>query len=294
MSAAGAASAQTKMVIGYQPTVDVVPLFVAQEEGYFKKHGLDVELQAGSGAIQVAGVVADSLQIGNPTITQVLQAVDNGLDLQIVAGDNFMSAAAEEFAVVIRNGAGIEAPRDYAGKKVGTNTIGAFLHVIFVEWLKKNGVDPRRVPVVEVPFPQMNDVMRQGQVDAVLSVQPFVGRMVQAGTGRAVTDFLNDFPQGMPVALFVAKRSYVAANLQAVQGLRAALGEAIAFMDSKPDQARAYTLQYLKMPPAVLDAMKRPDLRVKIDPERVEDWVKIMMSQDLVKNPIDVKQLLVQ
>ncbi|MGD0025884.1 MAG: ABC transporter substrate-binding protein, partial [Xanthobacteraceae bacterium] len=109
-SAAGTASAQTKMLIGYQPTIDVVPLFVAKEEGYFNKHGLDVELQAGSGTIQVAGVIADSLQIGNPTIPQVLQAVDNGLDLQIVAGDNFMSAAADEFAIVIRNGAAINAP----------------------------------------------------------------------------------------------------------------------------------------------------------------------------------------
>jgi NitT/TauT family transport system substrate-binding protein len=292
--AAGTASAQTKMVIGYQPTIDVVPLFVAKEEGYFKKHGLDVKLQAGSGAIQVAGVIADSLQIGNPTIPQVLQAVDNGLDLQIVAGGNFMSATADEFAIVIRNGAAINAPQDYVGKRVGVNTINAFLHVIFVEWLKKNGVDPKRVVFVEVPFPQANDVMRQGEIDADVSVQPFVGRMVQANTGRAVTDFVNDFPQGMPVVLYAAKRSYVSANLQAVQGFRAALGEGIEFMKSKPEQTRAYTLKYLKMPPKVLAAMKTPDLRVKIDPQRVDDWLKIMMSQNLVKGPIDLKQLLLQ
>ncbi|MGD0024257.1 MAG: hypothetical protein ABSC37_06455, partial [Xanthobacteraceae bacterium] len=113
-------------------------------------------------------------------------------------------------------------------------------------------------------------------------------------TGHAVSDFLNDFPQGMPVALYVAKRSYVSANLQAVQGFRAALGEAIEFMNSKPEQTRAYALKYLNMPPQVLAAMKMPDLRVKIDPERVDDWVKIMMSQNLVKGPIDLKQLLLQ
>jgi NitT/TauT family transport system substrate-binding protein len=291
---AGLSNAQTKMVVGYQPTIDVVPLFIAKEEGFFAKNGLDVELQAGSGAIQVAGIIADSLHIGNPTIPQVLQAVDNGLDLQIIAGGNFMSAAAEEFAVVVRNGAAINAPQDYAGKKVGVNTINAFLHVIFVEWLKKNKVDPKLVTFVEVPFPQMNDVMKQGQIDAVVTVQPFIGRMVQANTGRAITDFVKEFPQGMPVVLYAAKRAWIAANPNAVRGFRAALGEGIAFMNSKPEPTRVHTLKYLKMPPEVLAMMKKPDLRVKVESDRVEDWVKIMTSQNLVKGKIDLKQLILQ
>ena len=289
-----ASTAQTKITIGYQPTIDVVPLFVAKEQGFFAKHGLDAQLQAGSGAIQVAGVISDSLQIGNPTIPQVLQAVDNGLDLQIIAGGNFMSAAAEEFAVVVRAGVAIDTPKDFADKKVGVNTINAFLHVIFVEWLKKNGVDPKRVTYVEVPFPQMNDVMRQGQIDATVTVEPFIGRMVQANTGRAITDFVKEFPQGMPVVLYAAKRTWVVANSDAVRGFRAALSEGISFTNDNPEPARAITLNYLKMPPEVLAAMKKPDLRVKVDPERVADWMEIMKSQGLVKGTIDLRQIVLE
>ena len=291
---AAPAAAQTKLVVGYQPTVDLMPAFVAKEEGFFAKHGLDVELKAGTGNIQVAGVIADSLHIGNPTMPQVLQAVDNGLDLQIIAGGNFMSAAAEQFAVVIRTSAAIDKPQDYVGKKVGVNTVGAFLHVLFVEWLIKKGVDPKQVRYVEVPFPQMQDVMRQGHVDAVVVVEPFIGRLVQANLGRANPEFVGDFPEGMPVVVYAAKRSWIAANAKTVEAFRAALAEGIAFVNVNLPQTRVHTLKYLKMPPEVLAAMKKPDLRVKIDLDRIADWTKIMKSQNLVKGTIDPKQLILQ
>jgi NitT/TauT family transport system substrate-binding protein len=286
--------AQTKLAVGFQPTPDVTPAFVAQEEGFFAKRGLDVDLVLGSGAIQVAGVISDSLQIGNPTIPQVMQAVDNGLDLQIVSGGNFMSADARQFAVVVRTGAAIDKPADYAGKKVGVNTIGAFLHVLFVEWLTKKGVDPKQVTFVEVGFPQMNDVMRQGQIDAVVAVDPFVSRLVQAGTGRADFDFVKEFPQGMPVVVYVAKRTWVAANRATVQGFREAMADGIAFMDKDAEKTRVDVLKYLKIPPEVLASLKKPDLRIKIEPDRLADWVKIMKSQGLVKGTIDLAQLVAQ
>src|SRR6185369_10017413 len=105
------------------------------------------------------------------------------------------------FAVVVRAGMGAK-PEDFVGKKVGVSTIGAFLHVLFVEWLNKNGVDARIVIFVEIPFPQMPDVMKAGNVDAVITVEPFVARMVGSGLGTASPSFVHDFPPGLPVATF--------------------------------------------------------------------------------------------
>ncbi len=70
-------------------------------------------------------------------------------------------------------------PQDLVGKKVGVPGLNAFLHVMFREWIKANGVDPKQVQFVETPFPQMNEIMKAGNVDAVVAAEPF-----QAGSSR--------------------------------------------------------------------------------------------------------------
>lgn len=286
------AVAETPITIGFQPTMDVMPAFIAKEQGMFARHGIDATLTGGSGAIQVSGVVAKSLQIGNPTVPQVLQAIDSGLDLVIIAGANLMSAEAAEFAMVVRKGAGLREAKDFAGHRVAVNTVGAFLHVLFVQWLKNHGTDPQLVTFVEVPFPQMSDVLRQGTVDAVISVEPFVGRMVSADVGTSEDGFVRDFPKGMPVAVYAAERGWAEAHRAEVEGFRLAMGEAIASLAQNPKQAQADTLKYLKLPAEVLAHATLPDLAVGIPQAGLAQWIAIMEGQKLVTGKLDASRIL--
>ncbi len=147
------AHAQTKVIVGYTATMDVAPLFVAVEKGYFQKRGLDVTPQLMTvNSIIPPAMVSDSIQIGLPTATTFLQAVDNGLDLTVVSGLNFTRKNDINFGIVVRNGANISKPQDFVGKKVGVPGLNAFLHVMFREWLRTNGVDPKQVQFVETAF----------------------------------------------------------------------------------------------------------------------------------------------
>ena len=136
---------QTKIIVGYTATMDVAPLFVAVEKGYFQKRGIEVtpQLMTVNSVIPPA-LVSDSIQIGMPTATTFLQAVDNGLDLTVVSGLNFTRKNDINFGIVVRNGANITKAQDFVGKKVGVPGLNAFLHVMFREWLRANGVDPKR------------------------------------------------------------------------------------------------------------------------------------------------------
>ncbi len=71
--------------------------------------------------------VSDSIQIGMPTTTTFLQAVDGGLDLVAVAGLNFTRKKDVDFGVVTRNGVNITKPQDLIGKKVGVPGLNTFL-----------------------------------------------------------------------------------------------------------------------------------------------------------------------
>ena len=76
----GAAHAQTAINIGCTATTDCASAAVALEEGIFEKNGLDVTMTLiGLNSNIPAALLSDSVQIGGPTPSVFLQAVDDGL-----------------------------------------------------------------------------------------------------------------------------------------------------------------------------------------------------------------------
>ena len=122
------AQTTTKIVLGYTAVTDFASAFVAAEQGFFKKRNLDVELKfIPLNSTIPAALQSDSLQIGGPTPSVFLQAVDGGLDLVVVAGAGVTSQSITGFGVVARSGSNIKTPQDFVGKKVGVPGLGAFL-----------------------------------------------------------------------------------------------------------------------------------------------------------------------
>src|SRR5712692_10423227 len=125
--AAGPGHAQTKIQIGCTATSDCASAMVAVDEGIFKKHGLDAEMTPiGINSNIPAAILSNSIQIGGPTSTVVLQAVDGGLDLVAVAGASVMNPTSNgNITAFVRNGITIKEPKDFVGKKVGAPGLGA-------------------------------------------------------------------------------------------------------------------------------------------------------------------------
>jgi NitT/TauT family transport system substrate-binding protein len=203
MSFASAANAQTRIQIGCTATTDCASAMIAVDEGIFKKHGLDAEMiLIGINSNIPAAILSNSIQIGGPTSTVFLQAVDGGLDLVAVAGATIMNPVSNaNITAFVRNGLTIKEPKDFVGKKVGAPGLGAFLHVLFVKWLVENGVDPKSVNFVEVTFPTMADIIKSGGVDVVLAAEPFISRMTNAGLGTVGARYAAELNRTAPVIL---------------------------------------------------------------------------------------------
>src|SRR5258706_3724564 len=86
ISCAAPAIAQTKIVLGYTPANAFMPAFVAKDQGFFAKRGLDVSLQTVPQGSTIAGAMAGgSVQAGTLTPPAFLLAVEGGIDAQIVS-----------------------------------------------------------------------------------------------------------------------------------------------------------------------------------------------------------------
>src|SRR5215204_5131236 len=72
--------------VGVIPIVDVAPIYLGVEQGFFEEQGLEVELVPGSGgAAAVPGVVSGDYDFSFGNVTSILLASSEGLPLRIVA-----------------------------------------------------------------------------------------------------------------------------------------------------------------------------------------------------------------
>ena len=293
--AAVRAQASTKIVFGFTAVVDFASLFVAVEEGFFKTRNLEVEPKfIPLNSTIPAALQSDSLQVGGPTPSVFLQAVEGGLDLVALSGGGLTSKTITGFGLVARAGSGIRTAQDCVGKKVGVPGLGAFLHVTFRAWLKNNGVDYRKVNFIEASFPQHGDLLRGGSIDAVVSADPFMSRITDSGAGYVASYYSTFLPEGNHNLLYAAKRDWVVANPAAARAFREAVIEAAAFMVQPKNDAkvRAAIGKFIKLPPEVLAKAQISPPGATVSEKQLGYWVTMMKDQDMLKTNIDVAKLI--
>lgn len=287
------AIAQTRITIGYTAVPDFAAAFIAKERGYFAKQRLDVTLQQLPLTSNVPpALVSDSIQIGGTTPPVFLQAVDSGLDLMTLASGSLYDNSKGYIGIVAKAGSNIRTAHDLVGKKFGVPGLGGTLHVLVRRWLAEKGVDDKKVTFIEVPLPQIPSVLQGGSIDAAVTGEPFVGRIVQSKVGELVPGFSAEMPNGFATVSYVATRQWATTNAAAVQGFRAAIAEAIAFANSNRDQAYADLGKYFKVPEPVLKATPWPNLVATVNDAQLRFWVETMGDQKMLKRPVMLSSLM--
>ncbi len=287
------AAVATRITLGYTATLGFTGAFIAKDRGFFAGHGLDVELVLITLNSNIPGaLMGGSIQVGGPTPTVLLQANDGGLDLVVVAGCSGIDPANRTDGLMVRSGVKIAQPSDFVGKKIGVPGLNAYYHVLARKWLADNGVDWHRVNFVEVPFTQSADVLRSGSIDAVATGEPFSRRIVADGIGTMLVAASQIAPAGTPNLFYAATRDWAAAHPDAVQGFRGAMADAIRFQASDPAGARASAGKFIKLPPAVLNAVTLPALQADATPQQLQFWIDVMAKQDMLQDKPDPSKLL--
>jgi NitT/TauT family transport system substrate-binding protein len=288
------AAAATPVRVVYIPIVDALPLFVAKDNGFFAKRGLDVSATAvANQGVVVSSLASKSADIGFTVTISMLQAREAGLQMKAVAGAAaFPIPMPRNVGVVARTGSGIKAPADLVGKRVGVIGLRAFHHIMVQRWLAENGVDSSKVQFAEVPFPLGPDLLKAGQVDAVVSVDPFYKRMIDSGIGYAVGDFMGTVPDGTLIDFYMTTAEWAKDNLPAARAFRDALAEAAEFIAKNPDSARNTLATWTKLPPAVVATTHIPSFQIDVTAKQIDYWIDLLKHQGTIREAMSSDQFL--
>lgn len=283
----------TKLSVGYTSGNDVSAAFVARETGIFARHGLDVSLTVTAfGSNFPAALESGSFDIGTPTAPVVLLAEAGGIEEAIVSGGSVGYQHSRDHAVVARPQVNILKPADFIGRKVGMAGFGGFLDLLFEEWLKREGVDPKRVTMIEMGQPLMSDALKGGSVDAVVAADPNVTRMVTTGVGKVVIFIDSQFPDELPVIVYATSRAWTAKHHDTARAFADSIAEASAYALAHPDELRHTIAGYTKLPPDLVAASSLPDLHPAITAAQLGLWNPIMRSQGALQEDVDTAKLL--
>ncbi len=176
----------TRLRVSVIPVLDVAPLHAAIREGYFAAEGIEIDTSTTvGGATGLPGMVAGQFRVVFSNGVSIMLGIREGLEFRFVSGASRAKEGPPDIlAVLARKGSGIRSGKDLEGKRIASNTRNNIVWLRGMAWVEKTGGDWRRVTTVEVPFPQMADALAGGQVDAVISSEPFVAAALETHGDR--------------------------------------------------------------------------------------------------------------
>jgi nitrate/nitrite transport system substrate-binding protein len=279
----GDAIAQTKVVpettkakLGFIALTDAAPLIIAQEKGYFTKHGMkDVEVvkQAAWGAVRdnlVSGSEGggiDGSHILSPMPYQISEGtITNGKKVPMFI-----------LARLNTNGQAISISNDYKTEKVGLKsptfkaavakakaagkevkcavTFPGGTHDLWMRyWLAANGINPETdIDTIVIPPPQMVANMKSGTMEAFCVGEPWNARLVAQKEGYTAL-VTGELWKNHPEKAFTMRADWVKKNPKAAQAITMAILEAQIWCDNPANQEEMCKIisadKWLKVPAA--------------------------------------------
>ena len=264
---------------------DHAPLIIAKEKGFFKKHGLEVELIAPADPNDPPKLVAaGKFPVAVSYQPQLQVQVSEGLPLKRIGT---LVATPLNSLVVLESGP-IKTIKDLKGKKVGYS-VGGFEDALLKAMLNKHGLSLSDIEMINVNF-SLSPAILAGKVDAVIGAfRNFeLNQMdIEGNPGRAFYPEEEGVPSYDELIL-VANSANL--NDTRFKPLLAALEEATQFIVNHPNEG--WNL-FIKAYPDLNDELNKRAWRdtvprfalrpAALDSNRYDRFAKFLKSADLIK-----------
>jgi NitT/TauT family transport system substrate-binding protein len=237
--AAGSASAATSVKILYNANPTNTSVVVAQQQGYFKKNGLNVTLMPTTSTGSVLPALGKQFDMMTITPTQLLEASAQGFKDVLVGSETDETPTLESTYLVAKPG--ITSVAQLKGQKVGVVDEAGALYASLVIRLHRAGLKPSDVTFVPTPFADMASALQAGSVSAVVTIYPFQGQMINEYHDVSLGNPIEQAVGGQPVmdAGWAATAAWAKTHKAVIAKFQKAQAEALAWMKANTSKAQA-------------------------------------------------------
>jgi NitT/TauT family transport system substrate-binding protein len=283
-----------KVNAGVIAIVDVAPIYLGKDKGFFSKRNIDLALTtAQGGAAIVPAVVSGQYQFGFSNTISLLLGSSQNVPVKVVCnGNNSTGVDGKDFAgLFVKADSPIRSPKDLVGKTVAANTLKNIVETSVKASVRKDGGDPAAVKFAELPFPEQGAALQAGRVDAIFVVEPFQQAAVAAGHRKIASSYVDAAPD-LTVAMYFTSNQLIGSNPDLVKRFTEAMKESLAYADSHPDEVRTALGTYTQISPEVRAALTLPKWPAEINEASVQTLADLAVTDGLLTKKPDVGKLL--
>jgi len=274
----GSGCQKNSLKIGILPDEEALPIYVAEQEGLFKKHGLDVELVLfESAAERDAAIQAGAVDGVEGDLIAVALMRQGGTPVKAVS--IALGAKPEEgrYVLMTSPNSSIEKPEDLIGKEVAIsrNTIIEFMAD---QMLSYKGIDPEKVNKVFVAkMPMRVEMLLQDRVAAAVLPDPLASWAEANGAKVLIDD--TKLPVNLSQSVFFFREDVLQSRKEAVVGFLKAFAEGAQQVTSNPQKYRNLFIEKVRIPVELqktfpVPTFSPPQLPTKENVQLVLNWLK--------------------
>jgi NitT/TauT family transport system substrate-binding protein len=240
-----------------------LPVYVAQDAGFFKKHGLEVSKQtAGAPSTALSAVISGSadFSLHGPEWTAI--AASKGAPVDIIA--NVVNGAAVWIATT--PDFKFNSVKDLQGETVSTGMMPTTSTSLFLKLLKENGVDAASVKMLQVQLGSEIGPLAAGQAKVAVMYEPGLDQAVARGMKVVL-----GFPKLYGPYAFSAITAKKSIDPDTAQRFVSALQDALVYMQTNPKESiEIAKKQFPTLDPVVVENATKRMLTENVFPKSVD------------------------
>jgi NitT/TauT family transport system substrate-binding protein len=271
-----------RLAMGFIPSVQFAPLYVADQKGYFAENGIEIEFDHSvfeSDAVKLVGT--DELQFAVVSGEQVLLSRAQGIPLVYV----FEWFQKYPIVVVSKPQMGIEEPGDLAGRTVGLPMQAGASYVGWRALLAEAGLTEDDVTTEVIGFTQVAAVSQETVEAAVgyASNEPIqLAQVHEAVNVIYLSDYVDLVANGL-----VTNEKTLAENPELVAGMVDALSRGLSDTIANPDEAFGISQNYVEG----LEGEVAVTQRIVLD-ESIQLWLAERLGESELSSWENTQQVL--
>jgi len=276
--------------IGHLPSDHDSAMYVAQAQKQYEKQGLTVKLtQFNNGGDLMTAIAAGEIDVGYVGITPALSSIEKGVPVKVVSG-----AQTEGTGLVAASNSSINSIADLKGKRVATPGAATIQNMLLTYALKEANVNSDDVSISSMKVAQMSDALKSGQIDAMITWEPYASLAVANGYGKLVENS-SEILSGHPCCVVVATDNFIEKHPDELKKVLDIHENATKFIDENPKEA-ADLLPADIVPNKTIqaDVIKNTNFISGLDDDfkqKVMDFMNLEVELGLLKEPINESKI---
>jgi ABC-type nitrate/sulfonate/bicarbonate transport system substrate-binding protein len=273
--------------VGVLKIAGLANAYAAKVEKMFERNGLDatlIEFRSGveAASAQQSGAIDFALTLPGTAMT----ANERGFEfLAVFQNEIVYDKGPDSGSVQSLMESDIKSLKDLVGKRVATAQLQGQQTIAAQFAMRKAGIDPTKVQLIEIPYPRHPDVLKSHQVDAVITTEPFTTQLITSGVGRVLSWHYAEAMPGAPLGVWFAKKSYILKNPDIVARFNRSIKESIDYMNADGARARQRTVEFTGLDPSLVKEMPLLRFNYDVRPEKWQQSVDMMVEGKVLEKP---------